>query len=146
MRTRRLNSLAADAEPDAEVDMARTQRQPTRRRGPAATAVVARRNVQPRPALSESSSGAEQAGPSETSRGHAEVERIVEEAPAQLGGSSEAGEAASRPDQPMNWSQRRLQDDAALQLQKAKNEELKLKLQVRAPLYVVSCTLGIQMF
>lgn len=37
----------------------------------------------------------------------------------------------------MNWSQQRLQDDAALQSEVAKNEELQLKLQVRASFYTV---------
>ena len=62
----------------------------------------------------------------------------MEEALAPAGGSSVAEETASRLVQPMNYSQQRLQEDAALQLQIAKNEELKLKIQVRATFFCPS--------
>ena len=134
MRTRKSRSLANQAEADAGVDMARTKKQPAGKKRQLTQLYKSSDAKKLRPSLSRSSEEPERDPEGETGNGDAGIVQPVEGPPARVAGSSEAGETASRSEDAISWTQR-LQDDAALQLQKAKNEKLKLKLQVKALLH-----------
>lgn len=115
--------------------MARTKKQPAGKKRQLTQLYNSSDAKKLRPSLSRSSEEPERDPEGETCNGDAGIVQPVEGPPARVAGSSEAGETVSRSEDAISWTQQRLQDDAALQLQKAKNEELKLKLQVRALLH-----------